>query len=182
MSQPNEHTDRRIDGVAYLKGCGDFERVAHGQRHHRYRADIVKCFRPKWQKATDSRILEDEQRAIPELTGEHAPRLLAKRVRNQRRVPVLVERLAVVPRRPGGGENRVVEIGDFSGLPIPHGIVGIGFHQRIRQIATQARENPRKGGCSAAVHSGNQYAYFFDVICRRGHYGLTRRRLTKSRR
>ena len=163
ISQPHEHADRRIDRVARPQRRGHFERVANGQRHYRYSADTVKCFFPELQKPADSRILEDEQPAVSELAGKHSPRPFVKILRDRRCVPLGIERLPVVPGRAGGNKNRVVEICDLSGLPISHGIVGVGLHQRIRQIATQAGKNPCHGGGSAAVHAGNQHSYASDV-------------------
>ena len=84
IPQPDEHADGGIYRVAFPQRCGDFKRVANGQRHRRCRTYPSECFVPEIQQPADSRVLENEQPALSELSREHVPRPFEEILRNPR--------------------------------------------------------------------------------------------------
>ena len=159
MSQPQEQTDGWVDHVPVMKRRGDLERIADGYGDDGSGGNVLERIDPELQQATDARVLQYEHRAVAKLVFENGTGADAELIGNEGRVPTLMERLPVVPRRTCRLKDRVVEFRDFARFPVAQRVVLVGFQECLRQAATQAPQHSGERGRAAAVHASNDDAY-----------------------
>ena len=146
-----------MDTVALLQGRGNIERIADGRDDDGLGSEASHRVRPEREQATDSRIFHCEEPAIAEFALQYRLRVVAKSAGDRRGIPARIEPLPIVPGRPRGRQDTIVQFPDRGVLPEPPFVVRSGLRYRSRQGAAEQTQHPGHCGGAAAVHAGHQY-------------------------